>query len=257
MILSESPLGELVLFTFWLTMKSTSEMPASRVSLVMRIRQGGTQESDALAELCSLYVSPVYAYLRRRQVPPHDAEDLTLGFFEQVVRKRLFARMDPARGRIRSFLIGCLEDFWKDSKRRDRAQKRGGGQITISFDATDAENRYRDEPADHRTPEGVFDRQCALEALSRTLQCLAHEYDAKGQRAVFDAVKGVLQGDALDRSYAEIAASVGTTEGALKVVVLRMRRRFGELLRQVVSNTVMASADVEAELRALTEALSN
>jgi RNA polymerase sigma factor (sigma-70 family) len=212
---------------------------------------------ESLADLCAAYWYPLYAYLRRRGQDPDRARDLTQDFFADALERGLLARADPARGRFRSFLRAACVNYLANSLDRDRALKRGGGRAALSIDSVDAEGRYARELADELTPERIFDRSWALTLLERVLDRLGREYDEVGRSATFEALRGGLVGGPEGVPYATIAARLGTTEGAARVAALRLRRRYGELLRREIASTLDDPADVEDEIRDLFAALGD
>ena len=72
--------------------------------------------------------------LRREGFSPDDAQDLTQGFFADLIQTHSYARADREKGRFRSFLLGALKHFVADARDRERAQKRGGGIVPEQFD---------------------------------------------------------------------------------------------------------------------------
>jgi len=213
------------------------------------------QAADALAQLCGTYWYPLYAYVRRQGQGAQDAEDLIQEFFTRFLAKEYFGRADPARGRFRSFLLACLKNFLAEQQRQARRLKRGGGQTIVSWDSRTAEERYGLEPADPTTPEQIYDRRWALMLLETVLARLAGEQSAAGKQEVFAQLKGYLWEEAREASYAETAAQLNMTEGAVKVAVHRLRRRLRDLLREEVAQTVASGEEVDEELRHLIGAI--
>jgi RNA polymerase sigma factor (sigma-70 family) len=224
----------------------------TRWSLVAAAK--GPAARQALAELCGLYWYPVYAFVRRRGHPADDAGDLTQEFFARLIEKGGIAGADPAKGRFRSYLLGACRHFLANEHDRAAAQKRGGGRAVGSLDLADAERRYAAEPADGRTPEQVFERRWALTLLDGVLAGLRAEYGTAGQGVLFDRLKSSLAGDA--GPYAELAADLGLTEGAVKVAAHRLRRRYRDRLRTAIAETVATPEEVDAEIRDLFAALA-
>lgn len=213
---------------------------------------------QALEELCQIYWWPIYAYVRRNG---HDAEtsaDLTQSYFLSLLERGDLERMDPERGRFRSFLLVALRNFL--TKQRDRAhtQKRGGGQTPLSLDVDleDAEARYVREPAAGATPEEEFERRWALTLLERVLRKLRAEAEAAGASERFALLAPHLTGQGEGVAYREIGARLGISESAVKVAVHRLRKRFGDLLRAEVADTVASEEEVEGEIRSLLAAVS-
>ena len=176
---------------------------------------------------------------------------MTQEFFARFLAREYFGRADPVRGRFRNFLLACLKHFLSEQRRFAARLKRGGGRPAISWDSQTTEERYRSEPADPVTPEKVFERRWALTLLEQVLTRLEAEQAAAGKQAVFAAVRDYLWGEASGDSYAELAACLGLTEGALKVTAHRLRTRYRELLRAEVAQTVATAGEVDEELRHL------
>jgi RNA polymerase sigma-70 factor (ECF subfamily) len=221
----------------------------TRWSLVAAAGQGESPEAvDALATLCRLYWYPLYAYARRRIGNPHDAQDATQSFFAQLLDKKYLHDVDRARGKFRSFLITAFSHFL--SKEHDKAstQKRGGGRNHLPLDFQKGEEQYRFEPADQETPEAIFERRWALTLLQQTLKQLREEFCSAGKEKVFDCLKETLTGDDLSRSYSQIAEELGSSEAAVKVAVHRLRRRYQELLRAEIAQTVTKTEEIDDEL---------
>jgi RNA polymerase sigma-70 factor (ECF subfamily) len=233
-----------------------AQFPTTRWSRVIRAGDPDAPlASESLAELCGAYWYPLYAYIRRRGHDPERARDLTQDFFARLLEKGLLAEVDPARGRFRSFLRTVCAHFLANRRDWDHARKRGGGRAALPIDAADAEGRYALELADGLTPERIFDRSWALTLLGRVLERLGREYDEAGKAAAFEALRGALSGDDGAPSYATVAARLGTTEGAARVAAHRLRRRYGELLRQEIAATLAEPDEVDDEIRALFAAL--
>ncbi len=225
-------------------------------SVVMAAGKGDSrQAADALEQLCRTYWYPLYAYVRRQGHGAQDAEDLIQEFFARFLAKEYFGRADPALGRFRSFLLACLKNFLAEQHRQARRLKRGGGQTIVSWDSRTAEERYGLEPADLATPEQVYDRRWALTLLEAVLARLAGEQAAAGKQEIFAQLKGYLWEETREASYAETAARLNMTQGAVKVAVHRLRRRLRDLLREEVTQTLARGEDVDEELRHLIGAI--
>ena len=206
--------------------------------------------ADAMAELCRTYWYPLYAYVRRRGHETSEAEDLTQEFFARLLAKDYLAGVDPEKGKFRAFLLASLKHFLMNEWDRSRAQKRGGGKPLVSLDALSAEGRYRLEPAHNLTAERLFERQWALTVLEQVLARLQAEWASHGRQAIFDALKGSLTG-AAEAGYAEIGDGLAMTEAAVKVAAHRLRRRYRELLREEIAQTVASPEEIDDEIRYL------
>jgi RNA polymerase sigma factor (sigma-70 family) len=218
-------------------------------------QQESLEAADALETLCRTYWYPLYAYIRRRGHEVQDAEDLTQEFFSRLLRKDYLARADPHKGRFRSFLLVAVNHFLANEWDRAKAAKRGGQVTFLSLDDA-AEQRYLEEPATELSPERIYEQSWAVALLGKAFGRLRGECAASGKANRFDQLKVLLIGEELSVTYAELAATLGTTEAALKMTVQRLRRRYGELLREEVSHTVANPEQIEDELRHLYEVLS-
>lgn len=228
------------------------EFHTTRWSMVLAAQHDGTQARKAMSALCRDYWYPLYAFVRRRGYAPHDAQDLTQGFFTDLLERHP-TMADPSRGKFRSYLLGALKHFLANDWNRQQMQKRGGGQKLVEWDALDAESRYALEPAEQTDAEALYDKRWAMELLDRAMKRLRAEFAAKKDEATFDALKGTLSG--ADSSREELAKKLGMTEGALKVAVHRLRQRYREVLRAEIAETVDAPGDVEDEMRHLVAVL--
>jgi len=210
---------------------------------------------EALARLCETYWYPLYAFTRRWGHTADEAQDLTQEFFARLLEKHYLGDVNPERGRFRSFLLASLKHFLLNERDRVLAQKRGGGHAPIPLEVETAEGRYRLEPPDTATPETIYERRWALTLLDRAIGRLREEYARSDRERLFGQLQGCLTGQAATPKYAEVGAALNMSEGAVKVAVHRLRRRFGELLRDEIADTVAAPEDVEDEIRYLFKVL--
>ena len=220
-------------------------------------RISSPEASGALESLCRTYWYPLYAFVRRAGNSPHDAQDFTQAFFARLLEKNYLGDVRRERGKFRSFLLASLKHFMANEWDRAKAQKRGGAVTFISIDEQNAEERYLLEPADSLTAEKIFERRWAYTLLDNVLNRLQEEFAEAGKGADFETLKMFLSGEKNSPSYAEIAPRLGTTEAGLKVAVHRLRKRYRELLRKEIAQTVAGPAEVEAEIRHLFSALSS
>lgn len=215
-----------------------------------------TPAREALGTLCETYWFPLYAFARHRGLSPEQAEDRTQSFFAFILEGDVISRADRQRGRFRSFLLKSLQNFLMTEQRHDDAQKRGGGRVIQSLDIAQAESRYVHEPISHETPEGLFDRQWALTVLQTTLAKLRAEYLAEGRRELCELLEPHLHGDENRLPYIDLATRFGLSEEAIKSAAHRMRRRYRELLRTEVAETLSDPNEVDDELRSLMAAVT-
>ena len=228
----------------------------TRWSVVLAAGRESTAEGRAaLQTLCCAAWLPLYAFARRGGAPPEEAADLVQGFFADLLARDGVRDADPDRGRFRTFLLAAFRHFASKERARDRAAKRGGAAHHVSFDFDDGESRYRAEPVDHRTPESVFERHWALALLDRVLDDLRRAYD--GDRALlFDTLRPWLVAGGDPPSHAAAAELLGMGIPAVKVALHRLRRRYRDLLRAAIAETVAAPDDVDDEIRHLADALA-
>lgn len=239
--------------TSWST---RAKFAATRWSVVLAAAGGNaaTDTRRALEQLVRAYWFPLYAYLRRQGQPPAEAEDLVQGFLARLLEKQDLAGVDRDKGRFRSFLLASLKHFLANEQDKARTLKRGGGAV-VALDALDAEARYAVEPVDSMTPERLFDRRWALAVLDQVLARLRREYADAGREKLFEAIRGCLAVRRGDLSYAELARPLGLTEGSVKVAVHRMRRRYRDLLREEIAQTVDSPEEIEEEITYLLNCL--
>jgi RNA polymerase sigma-70 factor (ECF subfamily) len=221
---------------------------------------GGGAEPNAqaaLERLCQAYWYPLYGYVRRQGRSVEEAQDLTQEFFARLLQKEYLRHPDPTRGRFRTFLLTALKRFLINDWKKGRAARRGDGQPAISWDQRETETRFLAEPVDRSTPEKAFEKRWAVTVLEQVLERLREESIAtSGNAERFERLKVLLWGEKGSPPYAEVATELGLSEGALKVVVHRMRRRYRELLRAEVAHTVARPEEVDDELRHLIDVMS-
>jgi RNA polymerase sigma factor (sigma-70 family) len=230
------------------------DFPTTRWTLVVAAGGPARQESrSALVSLCEAYWYPLYAYVRRRGHSVDEAQDLTQEFFVRVLEGRYLDRADREKGRFRSFLLTSLKFFLADEMDRSRAQKRGGA-ARLPFEVSSGEDRYLREPADEETPESIFERRWAHSVLDSVFARLRDEFVQHGRLDHFNKMKVFLLGQA-EAPYAALARELETSEGALKVAIYRLRKRYRDLIRLEIAETVADPLEVESELRFLAAAL--
>jgi RNA polymerase sigma-70 factor (ECF subfamily) len=227
----------------------------TRWSLVVAAGRSSDADSrEALSTLARLYWYPLYVYVRRCGYAPADAADHTQAFFARLLAQKIVRGADPARGKFRSYLIGAIKHHLRHDQERARAQKRGGGRDPIPLDLHDAESRYEMHPVHELTPDKLFERQWAVTVLELAMRDLERYAAATGKHQLFQRLKEFLAGDQPE-GYANAARDLGIEEGAARVIVHRFRRRYADLIRQQISQTVQAPEQVDDEIRHLFEAL--
>jgi RNA polymerase sigma-70 factor (ECF subfamily) len=234
----------------------TDPFATTRWSVVLAAGHRSNPASQrALEELCATYWTPLYAYVRRRGVDVEEAQDLTQSFFMKLLEREALREVAQERGKFRAFLLACMKHHLADERERASAKKRGGGVAPLSLDWEQGEEKVRLQPADTETPESVFERQWALTVLEQVLGRLEREFEESERGKLFERLKVHLTGDGAGQSHREAAAALGMTEGAVKVAVHRMRRRYRDLLREEIGQTVAGPEQVDEELGHLLQAL--
>ena len=231
--------------------KHHSEFETTHWSLVLAAGHRGSSDANtALQKLCQRYWKPLYGYVRRRGTDQHNAHDLTQAFFARILEKNYFADADPARGRFRTFLLTAFQHFLSNEWAAKKAQRRGGGKLTLSLDFEREDSMYLIEPAGGRTPEQLYERQWAIVLLNRVMQRLELEMGQSGKRLQFEHLKDC-SGAANESTYLDTAAALGMTASATRMAASRMRQRYRELLRDEIAQTVSGPDEVEDEIRHL------
>jgi RNA polymerase sigma-70 factor (ECF subfamily) len=205
----------------------------------------------ALADLCERYWLPLYGFARRRCGSADEAQDLTQGFFVELLERELLKRADPTRGRFRTFLLAAFQNFISHDWQRRRAQKRGGGRLPLSLDFTWAESRLSLEPAENQTPEREFERLWALQLLDASFDAVKRDYAARDQEQLFANLKPFMLGEQGDVSLAQVAVKLGINTAAAKVALHRLRSRYRDALRAEICATLTDPSDADDEIRRL------
>lgn len=214
------------------------------------------QSAGALEKLCDAYWYPLYAYARWRGHGAHDAEDLTQEFFSRLLEKNYLDAVDRERGRFRTFLLVAFKRFMSDERERAHAQKRGGGLAAVTFDTELAERLYQSEPAPKLPADKMYEQRWALALIEKSMTRVRAEFESAGKADEFERLKGFLAVSKQDIPHATVAAELGMNEGALRVAVHRLRKRFRQIFREEIAHTVASAEDAEEELRHLLAVLS-
>jgi DNA-directed RNA polymerase specialized sigma24 family protein len=226
-------------------------------SVVISARGAASPQSDgALEKLCRAYWYPLYAFARWRGCGAHDAEDLTQDFFAKLLQKRYLDAVERERGRFRTFLLVAFKRFMADEWDRARAQKRGGNLTAISFDTGLAERLYQNEPAPRLPAEKMYEQRWALALIERSMARLRTEFEAAGKGGEFERLKGFLAAGKTEVPPPALATEMGLNDGALRVAVHRLRKRFRQIFREEIAHTVASEEDVDQEVRHLLMVLS-
>ena len=229
--------------------------PPTQWSMVRRVQHEGAEVEGAMNDFCRRYWQPIYSFVRGKGFGRPDAQDITQSFFMKAVTGGLVQNADQARGRLRSFLLGAMERHLADHLRHENAVKRGGRAIVLPLECGDAEERFAKETADYRDPESLFLAAWARALLDRVQDMVRDHYHKSGRGKMFDALQPFLSLDDRATPYADLAAQLGEKEAALRLNVFRMRKRFGKLLREEVSQTVETEEELREELDWLAKTL--
>jgi RNA polymerase sigma factor (sigma-70 family) len=224
----------------------------TRWTIVLAAGDSGTpQSADALEALCQAYWFPLYAYVRRRGHTKEDAEDLTQAFFADLLGRRDFAKADSGKGRFRAFLLASLKHFLANERDKAQRLKRGGAITHFSLDWQSADTQFQISDSSKPSPDQAFDREWAVVLLEQVIVRLRDEWTADGKAERFEQMKIFLTSGKGEISYAQAASDLRMDEGALRVAVHRLRKRYRELLRHEVGHTLSDPAMVEEELAVL------
>jgi RNA polymerase sigma factor (sigma-70 family) len=229
----------------------------TRWSLVVAAAARTKASDEALATLCQTYWYALYAYVRRCGYNVEQAEDLVQGFFLRFLDRDILLRAQPGRGRFRSLLLASLKHFMLNEHDRARAAKRGGGVPLLALDISAAEGRYALEPRDALNPERLFERRWALTMVQRAHVRLRSACVRSGRARLYEQLDRYVAGDDEGVPYREAAAVLNMTEGAVRVAVHRLRRKFQDLLREEIAQTVEDSAEIDEELQFLLRTLAD
>ena len=235
---------------------SSGQFAATQWSLVSGAQKPDTPEAAAaLEKLCRTYWRPVYLFIRRSSPDEHTAKDLTQGFFERFLEKEYVRDAERTRGRFRTFLLTCVKHYLANERDRQRAQRRGGGAGVLSIELLLQEGAGEPEANPAHAPDRNYERQWARAVLASARAKLAADYASAGRSEVFAALEGHLTRERDEAPYAVVAERLGLSVDAVKKNVERLRRRFGEVLRAEIAETVLHPSEIEDELRFLRAAL--
>ena len=234
-----------------------SVFATTRWTRVLASRGDSPEAKVALSDLCAAYYAPVVAFLRREGRDEDAARELAHEFFARVLERPAFGGADPARGRFRSYLLGALKHFLGNRRVHELREKRGGEAAHLPL-STDTESGFEGGVAPFTEPAAdvLFDREWATALLDRALGTLQAEAEAQGNRREFDTLKPWLTGGGADKKQADAAHDLNASETAVRVAIHRLRRRFREVVKGEIAQTVAEPADVAGELQHLIAALS-
>jgi DNA-directed RNA polymerase specialized sigma24 family protein len=227
----------------------------SNVLLAASQHMPGAQE--ALEQLCKIYWPPLYAFLRKQGQSPENAKDLTQGFFAHLLGGNRLLRVHPEKGKFRSFLLACLNNYVRNEWDKQNAEKRGGGQIDIPIDIHDAETGLGFEPSDKQDSACIFERKWASVLLQIVLEQLREKHIAAGKIEMFETLQPFISGEAGRGDYSAAAARLNLSAGAARVAATRLREEFRAQLRAEVGRTVSSASEIDDEIRHLLRVFRN
>jgi RNA polymerase sigma-70 factor (ECF subfamily) len=231
-----------------------SRFATTRWSVVLDAQRDNA--TPALEALCRTYWPPLYAYARRRGDSPHDAEDLTQSFFARLLEKDYLRTVERQKGRFRQFLLMAFKRFLANEWDRQKRLKRGGDRILVSLDAVAAERLYRGDAPESFSADAAFERRWALSLLDRALARLRAEFETRGEVPEFEILKPCLMAERGAIAYSDIGEALVISEGAARVAVHRLRKRFRQIFREEIAQTVASESEIEEEVRHLIAVLA-
>ena len=231
---------------------NSTQFPTTRWTLILDLQKGsGSQRERALEELCQIYWYPIYGFVRQRGKSPEEAQDLTQSFFARMLAGGALDRVEADKGRLRSYLLGAAKRFVITEWRKASALKRGKDAVVIPIDHKFAESRFAEDCINGVSPEKSFDRRWAQALLDGVGTALKEEYEARGREKHYEVLHDYLFWNSGEPAYAEAGKKLKMTETAIRQAVIRMRRRFGVILREHVSFTVDRPDMVDQEVKEL------
>jgi len=237
-------------------MPANGQFQSTRWSLVLAAKDAASPAaSDALAQLCETYWYPLFAYVRRQGYDAVQAQDLVQGLFLSLLERDFLKNVEQGRGRFRHYLLAACKNYLALQHRNARTQKRGGGRFHLSLDFVTAEKRYQGEHAHEASADQLFEYRWAVTLVERVVHQLADESRRGGKGPWFEQLRGYLDGSNAD-PYRDTASRLGTTEGAVKVAVHRLRQQFATHFRREIEQTLDGHEDVDEEIRAVFRALT-
>ena len=231
---------------------SSNSFQPTRWTLVQKVQGDSVEATDALNELCKMYWRPLYAYARSFGRTMEDSEDVVQGFMAKGIEKALFSAADKDKGKMRTFLLTSFKRYLRDEHAKSVAIKRGEGKVDTT-DIAAEENRFGDDKA--VDPSVSFDKRWALIVVEAASEQLLLKYKEEGKEAIYQALSPCLSGD-LTAGYQEIANSLNISLSSVKVGVHRMRKRYGEMLRAEIAETITPEENPDDELRYLINILA-
>lgn len=233
--------------------------PTTSWSLIQRVQKGGAEDAaKAMEEICCQYWYPIYAFARRSNFAPEDAEDMAQTFFQNLVAHDAIRAAQADKGRLRSFMLAMLKRMISKQIRHDVAEKRGGGRkATLSWDELTAEQHYALEPATLADADALFDRAWAERVINQAVAVLRDEFITGNNLPLFEAIQNYLPYRTTEpATYSIIAVLMSMKEAAIRQQVSRMRKRHATLIEEHIAQTVEGEAERREELQYLLAVMS-
>jgi RNA polymerase sigma-70 factor (ECF subfamily) len=206
-----------------------------------------------MAGFCEAYWPPLYAFLRHRGHSSSDAQDLTQAFFVHLMQYKTLTRADQHKGKLRTFLLGSLQNFLANEYDHAHRLKRGGGKQILSLDD---ENLAEAEASIMAAPETDaatrFDLGWASNVVKRAWRQLEDVFAADGKTQWLEEMRPFLAGGGkTPPPQEEVAARLGVPIATFRTSLMRLRQRYRDALRAEVARTVSDPAEVDEELQYL------
>lgn len=235
---------------------ASSRFAATRWTVVLSAQAKETPHADrALETLCQMYWQPLYAFARRQGFTLHDAQDHTQEFFARLLQKDFLRSVAPEKGRFRTFLLVAFKRFLANARDHACAQRRGSGETPLSLDVEAAENLYRTEPLNVASADVLYERRWALTLLDQTMNRLRQEYVTAGKSDDFEQLKVFLTAPKSEANYEAAANALKLSAGATRVAAHRLRRRYRDLFRDEIAQTVSNPDEIDDEVAHLLSVL--
>lgn len=233
--------------------------PLTRHSVLAAVRGGDSEEkSRALDLLFAAYWKPIYKYIRLKfSRPPQDAQDLTQGFFAELLERELLARFDPAKSRLRTFLRLCADSFVLNEMKSAGRQKRGGSAVHLALDFAAAEGELSAQtidPAAIPSPDNLeefFEKEWIRSLFSLAVEDLRNLCRLKKKEKAFAIFEEYDLEPSEGVSYAQLAGKHGMTATELNNSLAWARREFRQLALQRLQELCGGQEEFEREARAL------
>lgn len=223
--------------------------PTTRWGEILEYRGDPERRRQLLGRLALDYRQPLIVYARLLGLDDAAAEDAVQGFLTTWLERDITQRLDPAKGRLRSYLRTALRHYLSDLRIYATAEKRGG--TTAPLTLADVESVTADPTP---TPEQAYDHAFAQQVMARAFAVLETEFRDGRRSGPFEAVREYF-GPSTTASHAELGARYGMTESQMASFLHRARGRYRELVRSQVRDLVADPAQTESELRSLLSAL--